>query len=588
MLLRLQPVGNRIAAMTTSNADALRNRPVPSAGNGAWTIVVPRDAPVDIETAGLTLRDTLAATGAGPFRLARDTTAGKGPEIVLGLNDPKTACSPLAHLDEQGFVIRAEDDRLYISGGGVAGVVNGVYAFLEDHIGCRWLTSTAAYIPNLKHLAVGPLNESASPAFAYREVFYRDAWHRDFALPNRLNGQGSECPPNMLRELHIGWGTWCHTFSLHVPPERYYDDHPEYFALVNGERVPDRQLCLTDESVLRIVVEDLEDRIAQQPEARYWSVSQNDCLGYCECERCSAIDEREGSHMGSLLSFVNRVAAHFPDRVISTLAYQYSRKPPRILRPADNVLITLCSIECDRSRPIPDSTEDTSFRDDLLAWAALTDDLFVWDYVVQFSNLVSPFPNLHVLGPNMRFFAEHRVKGIFSQGNRETGGEFAELRAFLLAKLSWDPYYDVERGTADFLTRYYGPAAEPIGTYVDTMHRALATSGAGLRVFGGPSDATASYLTADLIRAYERLFDEAEEACASDDTLLLRVRAARLPLQYASLRLEHGSAARRRAILRAFADTSRLTGMEKVEEWHCTVDQFVDEMTQRLVQGETG
>src|SRR5690606_23536657 len=154
--------------------------------------------------------------------------------------------------------------------------------------------------------------------------------------------------------------------------------------------------------------------------------------------------EREGSPSGSIIHFVNQVAAHFPDRVISTLAYEYSRKAPATLRPAGNVHIMLCSIEVNRDRPIPEDPPSADLRRDVEEWSRIADDIIVWDYVIQFRNLVSPFPNLHVIQPNLQFFADHGVKAMFEQGNREVGGEFAELRAYLISKLMWNPALDVD------------------------------------------------------------------------------------------------------------------------------------------------
>jgi len=80
------------------------------------------------------------------------------------------------------------------------------------------------------------------------------------------------------------------------------------------------------------------------------SISQNDWHGYCECEKCKTLDEQEGTHAGALIHFINAVAEEvekeFPDILIETLAYQYTRVPPKHVRPRRNVVIRLCSIEC--------------------------------------------------------------------------------------------------------------------------------------------------------------------------------------------------------------------------------------------------
>ena len=303
------------------------------------------------------------------------------------------------------------------------------------------------------------------------------------------------------------WGLFVHTFRTLVPPEKYFDEHPEYFSLLKGNRTPDCQLCLTNPDVFRIVVEELRARMRENPEARFWSVSQNDTYCPCECAACAAIDSAEGSPAGSILSFVNRVADEFPDKIISTLAYQYSRAAPKHIKPRPNVNIMLCSIECNRSRPIADDPASASFVKDVEDWSALTHNILLWDYVIQFRNLVSPFPNLRVLQPNIRFFVENGITSVFEQGLSELHGEFAELRAYLIAKLLWNPYADADSLMDDFLRGYYGGAAPQIRRYIDTMHDALAASGEELSIYGYPWPSRNGYLSPVMMHAYDSLFD---------------------------------------------------------------------------------
>jgi hypothetical protein len=222
-------------------------------------------------------------------------------------------------------------------------------------------------------------------------------------------------------------------FSL-VPPDQYFNDHPEYYALMAGKRSK-TQLCLTNPDDLKIVIEELGKRMREKPQAKYWSVSQMDTYGYCECDQCKAINEREGSPSGSLIEFVNKVAQAFPDKIISTLAYQYSRSAPKFVKPASNVNIMLCTIECDRNRPLEADTAPGSFLHDLQNWSKIANDILVWDYVIQFTNMIAPFPNFPVLQPNIRLFKKYGVTSVFEQGCHGTYSEFQELRQYMLAKL---------------------------------------------------------------------------------------------------------------------------------------------------------
>jgi hypothetical protein len=289
--------------------------------------------------------------------------------------------------------------------------------------------------------------------------------------------------------------------------------HPEYFAERNGTRIPD-QVCFSNPDVLRLTVDSLRAMMARNPGARYWSVSQLDNFNYCQCPLCQRTDSIEGSPSGSILRFVNAVADSFPQHVISTLAYQYSRKAPRITRPRPNVNIMLCSIEEDRSRPIATHDGPGSFTYDLRQWSALTHHIIVWDYVINFSHLVMPFPNWKVLQPNIRLFRDAGVPMVFEQGLASPGGEMPEFRAELLAQLLWNPDIDVDSLRTAFLNEFYGPAGPFMDRYTRLLEEELDKSGKPLTLYEHPSAHKNGYLSPANLQRYKALFDSAEAAVA--------------------------------------------------------------------------
>ena len=114
----------------------------------------------------------------------------------------------------------------------------------------------------------------------------------------------------------------------------------------------------------------------------------------------------------------------------------------------------------------------SDFSEDIKGWSEICQRLYIWDYTTNFNLYLNIFPNFHVLSANMQFFAENNVKGVFEQGNYNGGksGEFGELRAYLLAKLLWDPYCDLEYHMTEFLEAYYGKdSAEYIRAFIDKI-----------------------------------------------------------------------------------------------------------------------
>lgn len=508
----------------------------------------------------------------------RNIYLGKPQQAAQGITD-----FDAEQLQTDGFYLKTVAHDLYIIGGSEKGVLYGVYELLEQ-LGCRQYSAEAQYIPATKQLKLPKLDELQVPAIQYRDVLYTHAKTEPYRSWHRL-----DVP--LIGEQREEWGYWCHSFFDLVDPEIYFIKHPDYFAEVNGIRIPSTQLCTTNPEVIQIVVDRLKEEMALKPQAKYWSVSQEDTYGWCSCETCKKINDKEETPMGAILHMVNQVADSFPDHVISTLAYEYSRKPPKYMKPRSNVNIMLCSIECNRSMAIEEDPSSADFAKEVLAWDKISDNILVWDYVIQFKHLVSPFPNFHVLQPNLQFFANHGGIAEFQQGNREVGGEFAELRAYLIAKLMWNPDADVEALTTDFLNGYYGAAGEYIQQYINTMTEALQASGDRLDIFGNPVVAEKSYLAPELLTQYEWLFDQAEKAVANDEQLLERVKICRLPIQYA--RLEQAKAnpfgpqgwfiqendqwkksADLLLTLETFTEVANRQGVTRVHEWDTTVDEY--------------
>ncbi len=424
------------------------------------------------------------------------------------------------------FRVFTRGQRLYILGGEGKGCIYGVAEILERYFGVKYYSPDYAVIPRTRNLKLPDFELHGHSPNTYRNVngqFSQDPDYRDF---HRLN---------VIDDM-FARGYYVHTFQKLVPWQEYFKEHPEYFAWLNGKRVTD-QLCPSHPEVKKLIIRKLEQEMKAQPEKKVWSVSQNDNFSYCQCERCRKIIEEEGSPAGPILRLVNAVAAHFPDKIISTLAYQFSRRAPRVTRPADNVQIMLCTIELNRSRPIAEDPTSASFIRDLEDWSQLTGNIYLWDYTVNFAHHLTPFPNLHTLKPNIQLFVKHGVSQHFQQTNTGTGHEFSELKNYLLAKLLWNPEADVDALIKEFTDGYYGPAAPWIRRYLYHLQSEILKTGEWLDIYGPPNDHQNSFLSEENLRAYNEYFDRAEEAVADRPDFLLHVRTARMSLQYAEMEI---------------------------------------------------
>jgi hypothetical protein len=492
-----------------------------------YRIIIPENAQPPEIRAGLELQKHIEGISGAFLPLVADTAATVSHEIILGKSSRlhhhkiKTGFKKTNH---DGFLILTKDEKLFITGNTPQGTLNGVYTFLEKYLDCRLYSPSVKIIPEKEQIILPGIRDRQEPVFSFRELHFPAKYDTSYLAWHKLHTH------------HDGsWGMWVHTFDDLVPPDTYFEAHPEYFSEINGTRQPHSQLCLTNTEVFDTLVKNLEKKINGRPDAQYWSVSQNDNFLACQCENCTRVAEELGGQSGLMLQFVNRVAERFPDKTISTLAYQYTRSAPEKIRPLPNVNIMFCSIECNRSKPLAKDPTSASFVKDMKDWTQLTHNILIWDYVVQFRNYVGPFPNLRVLQPNLEFFAKYGCQLMFQQGSGSSFSEFVDLRSYLIAKLLWDPGLDPDEIMKDFIEGYYGQAAPFITEYIKTLHDELERADDNLWIYGFPYSGFDSFLKPGDIANYTSLFQKAVEAVADDSVMLDRVIYARLPLDFAIL-----------------------------------------------------
>lgn len=490
-------------------------------GKTNYVIVLPINADEMEGKAAEELKKYLSKISNADFVIAHE---GQQP-IEFGIWIGATSQMKDVILAKEEILIKNNAGQLILSGGDSKSTLNCVYTFLENYLGCRFYSPEVEKIPKLESISIEVgLNYKYQPPITTRTVHARLFYdNEEFANKRKVT---DEAFPNYVPTARV------HTFHHFVPKEKYYDDHPEYYALRNGKRIP-TQLCLTNKAVLQIVKDTVRVLLKNNPTAKVISVSQDDNQQYCQCAPCEEIHKKEESASGSMIYFVNEVAKEFPDVQVSTLAYQYTRKAPKFIRPEENVLITLCSIECDRSAPIEEKC--AAFTEDLRAWGEKSDNVRIWDYTTQFTNFLAPFPNLMTLQPNIKLFRDNSAKWIFEQHSNHPS-ELFELRSYLTANLLWNPEISVDSVMHDFLQGYYEEAGEYVGKYVHTVHEEIQKDSTFfLFLYGDPSQAFDSFLNPELLRQYDTWFDEAEKLVSGKPMVLNRVKGARISVDYTIL-----------------------------------------------------
>ena len=450
------------------------------------------------------------------------------------------AIGALATLGDEDIQITVESGQVQIRGGVPRGVLYAVYQFLEELIGIRFLTADHTHIPDASILKIPCGSYTYSPPFSFRWSYYREnSENPTFAAKRKVNTvTDAENLGGKTQQQLIN-----HSFHALVPYGTYGESHPEYYALVDGKRDTNThgggpQLCVTNPEVIEIAAASAIQQLTEHPEATNISVSQADTAAYCRCEVCETLNEAEGTPMGSQLTLVNAVAeriekAH-PHVKVGTLAYWYTRKPPKTIKPRHNVQIQLCSIECCTLHAIdnPDCEQNQAFCQDTNEWGKICDDIWIWNYNTNFRSYDLPFPNLRSIEPNVRYFLHNNAKGVFMQANGNgLTGEFSDLRNYLISHLIWNPQLDAEALLNEFVNLHYEAAAPPILEYITFLHDNAETKGLHPRCFPTPEDVG---LDAESARTIFDYFQQAL-ALAEKPEIQARVEKASIPAYKAML-----------------------------------------------------
>ncbi len=486
-----------------------------------YAIVIKQDTDSLSRRAALQLQDYWLKISHKKIEIIEEAN-GRKPIFIGNSFALQSHQQQLDSLKDDGFIIDINDNSIRLLGKHSLGDLYAVNTFLEEDLACMMLSAKEEYIPQKEQLSFKNSYRVYNPAFDFRRILFpgrKDKAYREWYK---------------LEELDE-WGMFVHTFRHLIPPEKYYNNHPEYFSLVNGRRLQDAQLCLSNPEVIELLITNLGEEIKKQPEKIFWSVSQNDTYNYCECNNCEELYKKYNSYSGAYIQMSNQIARAFPNKQISTLAYQFTRSAPVNIKPDSNVNVMFCSIECNRSMPLADDERSAAFVKDLKNWSAITNNIFLWDYVVQFKNYLTPFPNFSVLQANIQLFKENGVEMMFEQGSGGNWSDLSELKQYLIAKLLWNPNLDVDSLAHHFIYTYYGEAADYIFQYYQLTNRELQKHAKSefLNIYGFPMDYTDSFLAPKLMIAYKELMDKAEMAVADKSIYLDRVKRTRLPVDFA-------------------------------------------------------
>lgn len=448
-----------------------------SDGQTAFTIVIPDDAIPAEKTAARELQEHLKQMTGAEFPVVSAADFGGGPRIAIGFQaglPEKLAETNYPNLGPEEFVIDGDGEVVLLAGGRPRGALYATYEFLE-RLGVRWFTPTETFVPERPELSVDVVPERYTSPFRSRTNVIGNNPTREWSARNRMNSfiewgnPGEEYGGGVLQ------GPDMDNMWRYVSPT-VFRDHPEWAAMVNGERQIETGgtnnwgTCLSNAEFRGFVVARVMDWLRAHADYTGVWLTSNDGSPYCTCPDCQAIyDAHGGRPAAAQMILVNeladRVAEEFPQVRVKTLAYGWSRQPPKGIKLRDNVTVMLCATNFGFFGEIGYGEGGRQFVEEAEEWKTIAPELEVYLYSHPYNDFWYPAPCLYNQARNIRRIKDLGFRLIHQEDFGKmglVGGEQCALRSWLFTRMAWRPDSDVEELVQDFCRGYYGKSAQDV------------------------------------------------------------------------------------------------------------------------------
>lgn len=425
----------------------------------------------------------------------------------------------LKEVDTDAYVIHVTPDFVVLAGN----VDFAVYDFLSTYLGIDQYIVTELFtvLPKHDRVSVPVETRFEVPAFFSRALnCFRDG---------------------KTYRLHGGVGRYAfhHNIGEKFLLGAQFPDHPEYFAWVDGKRIPctgsrTPNPCVLNSNVIDIVTKYCQGIFDKQPQVLSASLAMNDSFRYCQCEFCKPLQGKGRSLVvgGNTTgvsdywyTFQNAVAKRIqvshPGRFIGTLAYAFTDNPPTFTVER-NILPYIADSSADWGH-IEERNRDLERSQ---VWIDRVDRVGLYEYMYGGAYMV---PRLFTrnLAARLRPVAAKRPGSGFYAEIGEGGRGFDGPKLWMAERLLWNPNQDIDALMTRWCKGCFGPAAAPMKAYFDGLEAALDKGAARVKPTGilygyRNEEQFALYLPEDFPPLWKSL-DEARAAVGGDPLLLQRI-----------------------------------------------------------------
>lgn len=328
----------------------------------------------------------------------------------------------------------------------------------------------------------------------------------DFAFEYRGIYTPSNANPDEMgifasHHVDYDWGLWGH--NLH----KIFGDNPipeSAYALVDEAR-SEEQYCFSSAELYQAVESHIIDQFGygNADDFARFCIMPNDNSEVCQCEACRNAGNTAESATPAVTAFIEKLAKRFPHHRFFTSGYSTTKQPPTHQLPS-NVGVLMSALDVPLSADFTATPQGRKFDETYKSWKAATSCIYVWDYMRNFDDYLTPYPCLGLLQVRLRHFRDLGVRGMFYNGSGEDYATFDAMQTAALAGLLVCPDAAVPTFADEYFRRAYPRTAFRISKFYDEIEqKAYSNSKENpLEPYAGIAAAERSYLTRESFEAF--------------------------------------------------------------------------------------
>jgi len=342
----------------------------------------------------------------------------------------------------------------------------------------------------------------------------------DFAFEYRgiyspFNSDPELMPVTASHNVDYDWALWGHNlrrvFTDGVPDEAK--------ASVDGKKTAE-QFCFSSEKLFKAIESYVIDNYGEGKkgdEMARFSIMPEDNDIVCTCEACVKAGNTRQSATPAVSRLLRRLAVRFPGHIFFTSSYLTTKEAPTSPLPANTgVIISAIDIPM-RSDFAMKQSEMEPFSRLVSQWQKATQRVYVWDYMRNFDDYLTPYPCLNIMAGRLRYYQRIGIKGVFLNGSGGDYAPFDDVQTATLAALLVNPGLSAEDYVGRCIKHFYPLSGNMLSEAYLSWEGEVDKRHATLPFYGGIGDAVKAWLNPETFGSFCDELDKKSKNIRDDE-----------------------------------------------------------------------